>query len=359
MSARAEHARGREPLGAFTLVELLVAMGVLPLLLLGLASAVLVARQAVPDGSRGPSATLGAGRALEQLAADLPYATSVLVTAPTEIVFTTEDRNGDASPETVRYFWSGAPGDPLVRQANGAATVAVAAGVQEFRLDYATREEQLPASSSEGAERLLASYNGLLNLGGFLVNSSDWCGQDFAPDLPADATAWRVTRVGFRARSSWTATGEIRVQLRTSAAKLPTMNVLADVSVLESSLADWTYHWVEIPFTAAPQAPPGTRMSLVVKGVSAENSCDIEYQSLLATAATSNFVKTTTAGADWSAPLGQDMAFYVYGVASTPDPPATRKVLDSVQFTLRCGTAASTALRGSARTLNQPAAPGP
>jgi type II secretory pathway pseudopilin PulG len=359
MNPRAGTIQRRKSAAAFTLVELLVAMGVLPLLLLGLASAVLVARHAVPDGKRGPSATLSAGRALEQLAADLQYATSVQVTLPTEIVVTTEDRNGDGTPETIRYAWSGTPGDPLVRQVNGAATVPVAAGVEEFRLEYALREEQLPTTSSEGAERLLAHYVALAYLDGFRVSSDQWCGQDFVPDLPSDATAWRVTRVGFRARSAGPATGEIRVQLRASAASRPTMNVLAEVPVLEKALPTLDYQWVEVPFTAAPQVPAGTPMSLVLMGVPLEDSANVQYQALSATAATSRFVKTTDAGATWSVPLAQDMSFYVYGVVSTPDPPSYRKLLDSVQFTLRCQAAGSATLTGSVRTLNQPAAPTP
>ncbi|MCR4411430.1 MAG: hypothetical protein NUV77_03275 [Thermoguttaceae bacterium] len=357
MNPRPGTIRRRESTAAFTLVELLVALGVLPLLLLGLASAVLVARHAVPDGKRGPSATLSAGRALEQLAAELQYANSVSLTSPAEIVFTTEDRNGDGASETIRYFWSGRPGDPLLRQANGTASVAVAPSVETFRLDYTTREQPLSATSSEGAERLLASYTSSINLGSFLVDADHWCGQDFVPDLPSDATAWRVTRVGFRTRVAGLATGSLRVELRASAGHLPTMNVLAAVSLAESSLPAVSYQWVEVPFSSAPQLPPGARMSLIVKGLTSVEACDIQYQLLSGSAATSYFVRTANAGADWTTSAGQDMPFYVYGVVSTPNPPSSRRILDSVQYSLRCTGAGSSTVRGSVRILNQPAAP--
>ncbi len=357
MKSRAGTIQPQKSAAAFTLVELLVALGVLPLLLLGLASAVLVARHAVPDGTRGPSATLSAGRALEQLAAELQYATSVSVTSPAEIVFTTEDRNGDGAIETIRYFWSGTPGDPLLRQANGTAAVAVAFNVETFHLDYTTREQPLSTTSSEGAERLLASYASSVNLGSFLADADDWCGQDFSPELPADATAWRVTRVGFRARVAGLPIGTFQVELRSSAGHLPTMNALANVSMAESSLPAVSYQWVEVPFSSAPQLPPGARVALIVKGLTSGDACDVQYQILSGSAATSNFVRTTNAGADWTTSAGQDMPFYVYGVVSTSNPPSSRRILESVQYSLRCAGAGSSTVQGSVRILNQPDAP--
>ena len=55
------------------------------------------------------------------------------------VAFIVPDRNGDSRPETLRYSWSGAAGDPLMYQFNSEPAVAVAEDVQQFQLSAVTR----------------------------------------------------------------------------------------------------------------------------------------------------------------------------------------------------------------------------
>ena len=179
----------------------MVAVASLSLLLAGMGSAVMMARKAVPDATKGNSAALSAAGAVDRLAADLSYATSILTSSSNELVFLVADRNGDGSPETIRYYWSGTPGAPLVRQVNGGNQATLLPGVQEFSLNYQKRSQPLPTSYSDGAEVLLASYDAV-TFDSVLVNKDVWCGQYFRPTLAAQVTSWRVTRIQFSARQS-------------------------------------------------------------------------------------------------------------------------------------------------------------
>ena len=50
---------------------------------------------------------------------ELNYALSFTERPVNVVEFTVADRDGDESPEFIRYAWSGTPGDPLTRQYNG------------------------------------------------------------------------------------------------------------------------------------------------------------------------------------------------------------------------------------------------
>ena len=62
-----------------------------------------------------------------------------IVNSATSIEFTISDITGDTNAETIRYEWSGIPGDPLQRAFNGSLLTTVIANVHMFTLTYHTR----------------------------------------------------------------------------------------------------------------------------------------------------------------------------------------------------------------------------
>ena len=121
--------------GGYTLLELVVASAGATFLIVGLASSVYIASQAVDPSSSPGNATIQGDSALSDLMADLRLATSFSETTPTAITFSVPDRDNDTNPETIRYAWSGTPGDPLTRQYNGGAAAVVVENVHDFSLD--------------------------------------------------------------------------------------------------------------------------------------------------------------------------------------------------------------------------------
>jgi hypothetical protein len=121
-----------------TLIELVVSLPLMVLLLAGLAGAILLSGRAIPDGSSPTSAALDAGSGLDQLAAELRYATAITTKTATALTFTVADRTGDAAAETIAYAWSGTAGDPLTRVVNGSTAEPIVPAVQSLAFTYTT-----------------------------------------------------------------------------------------------------------------------------------------------------------------------------------------------------------------------------
>lgn len=120
-----------------TLVELVVSMTIMTILMGAMASVLVVASHAVPDGRSPMEKKTQAADVLDQIAGELFYATSITEETEIAVTFTVADRNhGDPGPETIRYAWSGTAGDPLTRQYNGGSIITVCEGVQVFSLQF-------------------------------------------------------------------------------------------------------------------------------------------------------------------------------------------------------------------------------
>lgn len=117
----------------FTVVETVIAVAASSLLLLGLSAALVVAVKS-SDPSLTPARARQDGIArLHDIQKDLRYAIAIPERTATAITVTVPDRNdADTNPETIRYAWSGAPGDPLSRQYNGGAALIIANDVHNF-----------------------------------------------------------------------------------------------------------------------------------------------------------------------------------------------------------------------------------
>ena len=89
---------------AFTLVEMVLALGILGVLMLAGQSAIRIAGHSVPSSS-SPTYSAGNGqRAMAQLASELSYATSITTMTATSVTFTVAARGSDSSPETITPF---------------------------------------------------------------------------------------------------------------------------------------------------------------------------------------------------------------------------------------------------------------
>ena len=122
-----------------TLAELIVSMAITTMLLAGIGSAILLATHAIPDGESPVETTLETAAVADQILADLRYAKTFLKREPADVEFTVADRTGDALDDTMRYLWSGTPGDPVTRQFNGGNTPAILENVEQFDLTYRVR----------------------------------------------------------------------------------------------------------------------------------------------------------------------------------------------------------------------------
>ncbi len=129
----------------FTLVELMIGLVSSSMLVAGLASAIFISSQALDLDSSTSRQSAIASEVLGKLTADLALARSFSERTATAVTFDVPDRDGDLHPETIRYAWSGTPGDSLTYQYNGGTEITIATDVQSLDLNALTRLTIAPA----------------------------------------------------------------------------------------------------------------------------------------------------------------------------------------------------------------------
>lgn len=121
----------------FTLVELVVSLFAAVILTAALAGTVTIALQASDPANTPDASAHKTIQTIDEMATELQYAVAVTEQTSTAITVVVPDRNDlDTMPETVRYAWSGVPGDPLTRRFNGNPVAVFAEDVHDFQVDY-------------------------------------------------------------------------------------------------------------------------------------------------------------------------------------------------------------------------------
>ena len=336
---------------------MLAALVIVAILAGALRSVTLLVAAAVPDAKTKTTATLNAAAAIDLIAGDLTYATSLPTMAPRDVQRLVPDRDNDGQPETIRYTWSGTPGDALIRTINGGTPHVIANNVQEFQLAYDQRTITVPYYE-ESDEMLLASYDSTTSLGDLQVRSNQWVAEYFNPALPANASSWSITRVRFKPRRSGNPQGQTLVQIRAAAAPaVPGTTVLDQVTLLESGMSN-NYSWREVGFTASGLVP-GTGACLVFQWANAAVSVELQYQTSGAAQAHAAAVVSANNGTTWNTMANQNLLYYIYGKTTTVQLVASRYVLGDVRCTLRTSEDPATVVTTAVPMLNQPPLPGP
>jgi len=338
-----------------TLVELVTALGVTGILLLGVASAMLIASKAADPES--PLRNTHAGAAtLARIAEDLRFATGFTRRGSRAVTFTVADRDGDGAEETIKYSWSNTNGDPLLRQANGGAAVPILDDVHHFYLKYVTESvtEQPDDVRNESGEMLLASHMTATDSDDFHVKEKEWPAQYFEPALPAGAESWSVTRVLIKTRTHGGEDGISGVELRLATlSNVPSDVILQQIPMYESRLTE-EFLWHEFLFSNASGLKPGQGLCLVVSCIRKDSDlCDIEFDE---EDNPGGYIKGKEMGAVWEPDDSKCLLHAVYGTVttqSTPDP-VTRTWLKEVWVRVQVGPDDATRMKTAAYLVNRP-----
>ena len=261
---------------ALTLVEMLVSMSIVTLIIGAVSSAVIVAARAVNPQSSPASTLSSLGGALNRLLEEASLAITVTEHTPTALTFTLPDRTGDSIDDTIRYSWSGMPGDPLQRQLNADAPTTVAQGITRFVLEYetASRDEVISGGTLNSVEQDLAFFDGLI--GTTFVIASFTVSQYVRPEFPKGTLSWTLTSIDLQMRKSSTGDASEKVLIELQAPgpnNAPSGQVLASTIVLEGDLP-LSHQWTRHTFTNVPALAPNEGVCIVLSdaadGVSAE-----------------------------------------------------------------------------------------
>lgn len=181
--------------GAFTLIEMIVTMGVLALVMTVMTSIMMTTAKAMPSAADADVALDADDRALREAAWLMADAKQITSSSVNKLGFRVADLDKDGGDDEVTLTHGGNAGDSLIMTCAG-SEVELIKNVRSFTFEF--QSVSAVASSVSGtydtSEMLLDGWNGpvtelrkvaLLTPGGMRV----------APVLPADATAYRITRM--------------------------------------------------------------------------------------------------------------------------------------------------------------------
>ena len=367
---------------SFTLVELVASVTIGGILLGGMGSAILIASHALPGRNTTTDAILRASEVVEQMTGELHCAVTFTQRSATMVEIKVPDRDGDLAQETIRYAWSGIPGDPLTRQYNAGTIVNVAEDVQEFDLGYTittvTTTDTIIGTFTSG-EILLGSFDGWSGLTetpqDVGVDSDYWAAESFsAASIPTDANKVTITRALLKLRQgALGGAGTFSVAIhRTQGGgnPRPHQNTMGTPVVRSASTLSAGYLWEEFVFSDATANNANKSIVIVVKGTAAagvQGDAEIlRYYNNTAPQLGTIAFWTSNGGGSWDPKKNvQDdyqFPFYVYGEYETPTYiliDVTHYYLVSVDIKLRLSTYAGTRVESAAQVLNAPEVTGP
>ncbi len=307
---------------AFTIIELALSVMVMTTLMAAMGSAVLLASKAIPADDTPAQAAIDHARALEMIATDIAEALHFVERTPTTLAFTVSDRDGDGSPERIRYAWDGTPGNPLTRQIGTATPREVVSNVENlvFTSVRETTSQTLPPAMIDGPEQIVTAYQAL-SLGTLVIDGDVGAGESFSPDLlAAETSSWRLTGVETRAKIDGQSPGTLELQIRPAAPTgEPTAEVLAVARFAESLLGAAAFEWTRMSIDAARLDPAG-RYAFVLFDVGSGKGGQFEYQPAGVVRAGQALVTGNDLGG-WVADPDPSLTYRVYGRPQIPGLP--------------------------------------
>ncbi|MFZ4572856.1 MAG: PulJ/GspJ family protein [Phycisphaerales bacterium] len=346
--------RSRATQRGFTLIELVLSMGMLVLICGVVAGVVSLAGRSMESPDERATGPLETARVLSGVLDELSLATSVTTAQSGKVEFTTGDVTGDGAADSVSYSWS-EPGAPLLRTVNAGAEIEIAPAVAEFGVAFTSREatHEVAGADAEGAEQLLASWS-LDGPVSAKVTATSIHAQYLRPALSAEVTGWRPTRIELFLASEGPATGSF--QVRAFAASPPSrgLTALCSTSVSESSLpATAGWHSVSLP---VPGVLGPTQGLLVTIGQGALGDSGTLRARLSGVPARGGALAIAAlSGLAWTDYPDGSLRFRLYGRTTSPSTLSLGSPrLAEAAVRLRMG---AEAMVGSTRMLAEPDAP--
>ncbi|MBK8915608.1 MAG: hypothetical protein IPM64_13620 [Phycisphaerales bacterium] len=316
---------GATSAAAFTLVELVLSVGITAALTAGLASAVLLSAHALPSRRSESRDALRADSALRQLVEDLSLARTLTIQGGAAAEFEVADRDGDGSADLLHYAWDG-PGTALKYQRNGGTAFPLLDDVAEFSMEPITRtveESTTTSGATSSGETLLASFTGwsglLATSQSYTLSHRDWGAQAFAVSWPSGASDRVITRARFRLESGTRPTAQIIAKIckpQTVGSTVPG-DAIGSPGMVPASTLPGSFQWVDFTFEDVVAPAGHTVLSAVLCGSASGAGVLERYHHALAGYNGTTAMWTTNSGSTWEPSmlsiLQYDHPYYIYG----------------------------------------------
>ena len=350
-----ERMTARARRGGFSLLEMVVTMGVLALVMTVMTSIMMTTAKALPSATDADVQLDADERALREALWLVADGKQVTANATNKLAIMASDVDGDASDDEVEFTFAGSAGNPLVMQLAG-TDVALVRDVQEFAFEFArsTRTVSQVSGTYETAEVLLDGWSGPAS-GTRTCSFTGTLAMRLAPQLPHDATHYRITRARYFVKpvsgktcavalsiADATAGGmpdisRVRFTVSTTITGLPAAGAWAN-----QSMASNTYWHAasERPFLWAGTTNLTAEYELGVDTL-APHAGEFVYQQLASS------TETASGGA---------MLFEVYGVVRRPATTTTTKTV-ATALMMKVTKVDGTVVRATVPLRNEPEVP--
>lgn len=216
----------------FSLIELVLSIGVVGILLVSMTSVMVLTSRAIPTSKDRDQHATRARANLDQLESDLSVAIEVSSVTPGGFTLKVPDRTGDSLPETIVYDWDD-PGEPLTRSMNGSPASIVLECVNQLDVQFTTKARTATTSTGtvDSAEVVLASFTATTDQQ-LTANFTTVQGLCVVPLLDSDVTHWRLTRLrhAFTPTSGYATSYTATVHPQTASGGINELSQLASTS---------------------------------------------------------------------------------------------------------------------------------
>ena len=141
----------------FTMMEILVALSISTIVMLGVVSLLSLSSRAIPQPGGLQETSVNGADLFARLTADLACAMQITRADATAITLLVPDRTGDDVPETISYSWAGTAGNPVLRVVNGTGSTELLGSVDSLQFSYSRGPRQITErmTKSTGGSRVL------------------------------------------------------------------------------------------------------------------------------------------------------------------------------------------------------------
>ncbi|MGD1916531.1 MAG: type II secretion system protein J [Phycisphaerales bacterium] len=252
---------------AFTLAELVVALGITSTVMIGTVAAIGIGGRTFQVATTGIGSS-EANDGLARMSADIEQAIHFDERTATAIAFYVPDRTGDGTPDHLRYAWSGTPGDSITLSFNGSDAAPVIEGVETVSFEYVYSEVAgTPSWASAAVEYTIfddpysGSHTAFIEL-----ELDDAVAAIVEPAAPAGASQYAIVRVEVAVLDAAFAGDDVTVSIHgvDRVRATPLEPELASGTILHEDLPD-SYTMVAVEFENPPVFSDGDFVAIVMR----------------------------------------------------------------------------------------------
>ncbi len=223
---------------AFTMIELIMALSISTVVMLGVVSLLTLSSSAVPQPGGIQETAVDGADLLSRLSSDLACATQITQSGAAAIAFIVPDRTGDTLPETIAYKWEGTAGGPITREVNGAGPVVVLDDASQLAFIYTNASTTISSELNKTTGSSVALYSNLSTIPTAEVLFDKTVIGLIEPTFAAGDIAWTLESITVYLKTKGLNTETVQIEVRgCDMAGAPTSAVYASSVILESNMS--------------------------------------------------------------------------------------------------------------------------